>query len=73
MAKLAALLRIADALDREHRQRVNAIDVKTEGDRTTLRLRGDGDLLLEQWAVKKKGKLFERLFDQKLQVIVHGS
>jgi exopolyphosphatase/guanosine-5'-triphosphate,3'-diphosphate pyrophosphatase len=67
--KLAALLRIADALDREHQQQVEDVLVEVEDDRVTLRLRGRGDILLEKWSVKKKGKLFERVFDRRLRVI----
>ena len=72
VTKLAALLRVADALDREHRQQVEGIDVRRENGRTTLRLIGSGDILLEQWAVRRKGRLFEQVFGQKLRVVVEG-
>lgn len=60
--KLAAILRIADALDREHLQRVTAVRVDLEGGRAVLSVEGRGDLLLEQWALGRKGALFERAF-----------
>jgi exopolyphosphatase / guanosine-5'-triphosphate,3'-diphosphate pyrophosphatase len=62
--KLASLLRIADALDREHRQAVRA--VKATPTRSKLRLEldvdGDGDLLLERWSLRRKGGLFTDTF-----------
>ncbi|MCY3700076.1 MAG: Ppx/GppA phosphatase family protein [Gemmatimonadetes bacterium] len=60
--RLAALLRIADSLDREHLQRVQSIDARVHEDRLELRLERRGSLLLEQWALRKKGKLFARIF-----------
>ncbi len=60
--RLAAILRIADSLDREHLQRVRSVEAKIHEDRLELRLERRGRLLLEQWALRKKGKLFARLF-----------
>ena len=60
--KLAALLRIADSLDREHLQRVHSVEARPHEDRLELRLERSGSLLLEQWALRKKGKLFARIF-----------
>ena len=60
--RLAALLRIADSLDREHLQRVHSVEARVHKRRLELRLERRGRLLLEQWALRKKGKLFARLF-----------
>ena len=60
--KLAALLRLADSLDREHLQRVHGVAARVRDDRLELRLERGGSLLLEQWALRKKGKLFARVF-----------
>lgn len=60
--KLASLLRMADALDREHLQRVRGVHAQVDGDELVLVLEASGDLLLEQWAVRKKADLFRRLF-----------
>lgn len=60
--KLAALLRIADSLDREHLQRVHGVEARPHEDRLELRLERSGSLILEQWALRKKGKLFARIF-----------
>lgn len=60
--RLSAILRVADSLDREHLQRVRSVDARLDRDALELRLTGEGPLLLEQWALKKKGSLFERVF-----------
>ncbi len=63
VVKLASLLRIADALDREHLQRVHAVRARVEKSRLRLELEADGDdLLLERWALKRKSNLFEETF-----------
>jgi exopolyphosphatase/guanosine-5'-triphosphate,3'-diphosphate pyrophosphatase len=61
---LSSILRMADALDREHLQKIS--DVKVEQIRDgemRLRIRGEGDLLLERWALKNKSRYFSELFD----------
>ncbi|HQT93970.1 MAG: hypothetical protein B7Z68_01490 [Acidobacteria bacterium 21-70-11] len=65
---LAAILRLADALDREHSERVRAVTVELQGGKALLRLEGKGDLLLEKWALKRKSALFERVFERELRV-----
>lgn len=60
--KLAALLRVADALDREHLQQVSSVTASVRKDRVVLTVEARGELLLEQWAMQKKGSLFERAF-----------
>jgi len=64
--RLAALLRLADALDREHRQSVHHVWLKVTGSAATLALEGEGDLLLERWALKRKADLFEKCFGVRL-------
>ncbi|MYC87437.1 MAG: Ppx/GppA family phosphatase [Gemmatimonadales bacterium] len=60
--RLAALLRIADSLDREHLRRVKSVEARVHEHRLELRLERRGSVLLEQWALRKKGKLFARIF-----------
>ncbi|HUP19665.1 MAG TPA: Ppx/GppA phosphatase family protein [Gemmatimonadota bacterium] len=63
VTRLAAILRLADALDREHHQRVERVEVRIEDDEVGLGLVGDGDLALERWALERKAGLFEETFD----------
>ena len=66
--KLAALLRLADALDREHLQHVRDVRVQSESGRVTLDIEGNGDLLLERWAVQEKAGLFEQTFGRSVRL-----
>jgi exopolyphosphatase/guanosine-5'-triphosphate,3'-diphosphate pyrophosphatase len=67
--KLAAILRLADALDREHLQRVEEVLAHMDGDELHLSVVGRGDLLLEQWALQKKARLFESVFDAHVRLL----
>ena len=51
---LAAILRVADALDREHKEQVHSVMVRLESSRVLLIPSGDHDQLLAKWAVNKK-------------------
>lgn len=66
--KLSAILRVADAFDREHLQRVESLTARVDGDRLVIEPDGSGDLLLEQWALARKGQLFESVFGLELAV-----
>jgi exopolyphosphatase/guanosine-5'-triphosphate,3'-diphosphate pyrophosphatase len=67
--KLAAILRLADALDKEHGSKVQHIEIECRPPKLTLRLRGRGDLLLERWAMTTKAELFEKVFDVRVTVV----
>ncbi len=66
--RLAAILRVADSLDREHLQRVQGVTAIAGRDVVELKLRGTGPFLLERWALEQKGRFFSRVFD--LQPVV---
>jgi exopolyphosphatase/guanosine-5'-triphosphate,3'-diphosphate pyrophosphatase len=71
VVKLASILRIADALDREHLQAVRGVTAKvTRGGKLKLELDADGDLLLERWALRRKADLFAATFG--LEVVAPG-
>lgn len=60
--KLAALLRVADALERSHLQRVRDFTVERTEGRLTLTIRDVEDLTIERLAIREKGGLFEDIF-----------
>jgi exopolyphosphatase / guanosine-5'-triphosphate,3'-diphosphate pyrophosphatase len=60
---LASILRIADALDRDHAQHVTDVTAVVARDRLLLSIYGEGDLMEEQWALQKKASLFADVFD----------
>ncbi len=68
VSKLAALLRLADAMDNEHASKVNDFSVEYKKPKFVVRLKGDGDMLLEKWALANKSALFEEIFSVKLSI-----
>jgi exopolyphosphatase/guanosine-5'-triphosphate,3'-diphosphate pyrophosphatase len=56
---LAGILRIADALDREHRAKVESIQARIEGEALVLELEGTEDRALEEWTVLQKAGLLK--------------
>ena len=68
ISKLAAILRLADALDHEHASTVDAVTLEYKRPRFVFRLRGKGDMLLEKWALVDKRDLFESVFDANVVV-----
>jgi exopolyphosphatase/guanosine-5'-triphosphate,3'-diphosphate pyrophosphatase len=68
VVKLSAILRLADALDREHLQRVEKVHADVVPDALKLTATGRGDLLLERWAVQRKAQFFEKTFNVKVQL-----
>lgn len=68
--KLAALLRIADGLDRDHAQRVHHLRAEVDGDDLTIRCSwdGEGDPAEGVWALRRKVDLFEELYGVRVTV-----
>jgi exopolyphosphatase/guanosine-5'-triphosphate,3'-diphosphate pyrophosphatase len=71
--RLASILRVADALDREHLQRVERVEAQMEKDRLLIDPTGRGDLLLEHWAIRRKAKMFRSTFDLEVTLTQHAS
>ncbi|MDL1892627.1 Ppx/GppA family phosphatase [Sphingobacteriales bacterium CHB3] len=68
VSKLAAILRLADAMDNEHATKVEDFTVEYKKPRFILTLKGEGDLLLEKWALMKKAAMFEEVYSVKLSI-----
>ena len=60
--KMAALLRVADALDRSDRQRIDDIRCTRMKDRFAISVSGMEEVSLEQLALQQKGSLFAEVF-----------
>jgi exopolyphosphatase/guanosine-5'-triphosphate,3'-diphosphate pyrophosphatase len=67
---LAALLRVADALDRSHRQVVRGLVVSGRGRSLLIRGQADGDSELELWGVQRRAALMEEVFGLPVRVEV---
>jgi len=61
---LAAILRIADGLDRRHRGIFQRIECETTGSETVFRLRNirNSDFSIEIWGAERRKQLFEEIF-----------
>jgi exopolyphosphatase / guanosine-5'-triphosphate,3'-diphosphate pyrophosphatase len=70
LRKLAALLRLADGLDRGRRGVVERLDVQVGGDLVVLRLHARDDAELELWGVRRRRDLFEKVFERELEATV---
>jgi exopolyphosphatase / guanosine-5'-triphosphate,3'-diphosphate pyrophosphatase len=62
--KLAAILRIAEALDRSHGQAVRDVAVDIRGDQMRFVLRERADASVEMSAAKKRARYFSQLFER---------
>jgi len=62
VSKLASLLRLADALDRAHAQRVHDFTCERRGEDFVINVHGVADLDIERRAVASKGDLFEDVY-----------
>jgi exopolyphosphatase/guanosine-5'-triphosphate,3'-diphosphate pyrophosphatase len=69
VTKLASLLRIADALDRDHAQSVKRLEAKVRRQCLNLKITGRGFRKLEPWALQPKAQLFTDLFGLKLRIV----
>jgi len=71
--KLGALLRVANALDAEHLQKVRDLRVRQETDRWLLEVDAAGDLTMERMATTARADLFVDVFGRTLVLIASGS
>jgi len=62
ISQMAAILRVADALDLSHSQRVRDITGHREEDRFVIGIPDMEDFSLEQMALKQKGPMFEDVY-----------
>ncbi len=74
-AKLAAILRVANALDADHLQKIKDVHVIKEEDSWVLEVEGAGDLTMERLACLARSDLFTDVFGRKVafrEAGVHG-
>ena len=69
---LAAILRLAESLDRSHAQTISGFELHDRGDDDLLQLRTTGDAELELWAATRHAAPFERLTGKPLRIEVSG-
>lgn len=64
--KLGAILRMANALDADHQQKVKNLRVKREGDLIAVEVEGVGDLTMERLALLARSDFFQDAFGQRV-------
>jgi exopolyphosphatase/guanosine-5'-triphosphate,3'-diphosphate pyrophosphatase len=68
LRKLAALLRVADGLDRGRRGGVDDFQAFVGTDLVVLRLSTHDDTELEVWGARRRRELFEKVFGRELEI-----
>jgi len=68
VCKQSAILRVADALDRSHRQIARRVTFEREGDELIVMIGGHGDISLERTVMPEKADLFESVFGMNVSV-----
>ena len=69
LQKLAALLRVADAMERAHSQRISQFSVRFNARRLEFVVKGVHDLTIENLALRSKADLFTAIFGYDVQVV----
>ncbi len=68
VSKLAAILRVADAVDRGHWQQVCNFRVERREQDFVMFVKGSGDMTLERRALQDKADLFEDIFGMRVRI-----
>jgi exopolyphosphatase/guanosine-5'-triphosphate,3'-diphosphate pyrophosphatase len=71
--KLAAILRVANALDAEHEQKVHDVRLVRRGNAWVLEPIGTGDITMEQLAATARADMFAEVFGRQLVVAHTGA
>lgn len=71
--KLSSLLRLAEALDAEHRGQIRSVKARKAKGALLLKLEGPGDLLLERWAVQPSLAILNEALGVPVQVAFKAS
>ncbi|SMD09393.1 HD domain-containing protein [Sporomusa malonica] len=69
VSKLSAIVRLADAIDRSHRQKVSKTEVALRGDEMVITVTSKEDMSLEAWTFADKADFFEDVFGIKAILI----
>ena len=70
LTRCAAVLRLAEQLERSRDQAVDRVHVEVGGSRAALRLEAHQDVAIARWAAQNEAELFERAFGLELDVSV---
>ena len=65
VAKLSAIIRLAEALDCSHRQKIQSVEASVNEGELTVTVSSDENIGLEMWAFEEKAVMFEDVFGLK--------
>jgi exopolyphosphatase/guanosine-5'-triphosphate,3'-diphosphate pyrophosphatase len=69
VAELAAILRLALALDRTHQQHVADVQAVVDDRRVLITVDSQGDTEVDLWAAERKVELFEKVFGREVRFV----
>ena len=69
VARCAAVLRLAEQLERPRDQTVEGLDVEVEDGRVALRLRHSEDVTVARWAAERQRDVFKKALGRELEVL----
>lgn len=73
VAKLAAILRLVDALDDSRQQKISQVELQLMDDnRLKIKATANDDLVLEKWSFSKKSQLFSDVYGIKPVLLERG-
>jgi len=67
--RLIPILRLADSLDRSHKQRILGVDCRLRDGPVVLEVHSRGDIDLEQWAAERACAAFQQVYQLPIAVI----
>jgi len=67
---LSAILRIADAFDRTHKNMISNIKVNVKENDIVLNIHANESVEVELWSLERRKELFEELFCRQISVVV---
>jgi exopolyphosphatase/guanosine-5'-triphosphate,3'-diphosphate pyrophosphatase len=70
---LAAILRLALALDRTHQQNVGEVKARVREDGVQIVVQAEGDAGVDLWAAERKVDMFEKVFGRKVRFSARSS
>lgn len=73
VSKAAAILRVADALDRSHQGKIKSLRARLGDKGVTLRVQAPSDLTFEPWALNRKSNLFKEVFGCPVTLVRGGA
>jgi exopolyphosphatase/guanosine-5'-triphosphate,3'-diphosphate pyrophosphatase len=68
IAKVSAIIRLADAMDRSYKQKIKSCRVVVKQDGIVIKVTSKEDLTLEEWTFASKAAMFEEVYGLKIRL-----